>query len=55
MRRLRLVQWNDLNVDKWQKMSKTASAALQSGWADALMDSVDTKDPQDVQRMLGKK
>ena len=55
VRRLRLVQWNDLNINRWQKMSKTASAGLGSGWADALMYSVDTKDPKDVQELLGKK
>lgn len=55
VRRLRFVQWNDLNTDKWREMSKTASADLQSDWADALMYSVDKKDPQEVREMLGKK
>ena len=55
VRRLRLVQWNDLSIDRWQKMSKTASTDLQLGWADALRYLVDTKDPKDVQELLGKK
>jgi hypothetical protein len=55
VRRLRFVQWNDLNVYKWREISKTASSDLYSGWADVLMDSVDKKDPQDVEDLLGGK
>jgi len=55
VRRLRFVQWNDLNVYKWREISKTDSSDLYSGWADVLMDSVDKKDPQDVEDLLGGK
>lgn len=55
LRRLRLLQWNDLNADFWRKMDKDASAALSSGWDVSLMDSVDLMDPKEVQKMLGHK
>jgi len=54
-RRLRLIQWNDLNVDRWRKMDKAASAELQSGWADVLVHTVTSKTPKEVEELLGKK
>ncbi|KAF8951913.1 hypothetical protein BDZ97DRAFT_1656283 [Flammula alnicola] len=56
-RRLRLVHWNDLNVDQWRKIDKASSASLggpESGWAQALMDAVASRSPKEVEEMLGK-
>jgi len=60
VKRLRLVQWNDLNADKYRKMMKEDSAKLggdtsTSGWAQALMYSVDSTRPSAVEKMLGLK
>jgi hypothetical protein len=54
-RRLRLIQWNDLNADHWRRMNKTASAELESGWAEALVYGVSSKSPKEVEEMLGGK
>jgi len=54
-RRLRLIQWNDLNVDQWRRMNKAASAELESGWAQVLVYTVASKSPKEVEDMLGKK
>lgn len=54
-RRLRMIQWNDLNVDQWRRMDKAVSAELKSGWAQALEYSVTSKSPKEVEEMLGKK
>lgn len=54
-RRLRMIQWNDLNLDKWRRMDKAASAELESGWAQALVYTVTSKSPKEVEEMLGKK
>jgi hypothetical protein len=54
-RRLRLIQWNDLNADKWRSMDKAASAKLESGWAEALVYTVTSKSPKEVEELLGKK
>ncbi|KAF8801765.1 hypothetical protein BYT27DRAFT_7114133 [Phlegmacium glaucopus] len=58
VRRLRLIQWNDLNVNRWREMNKASSAALggpESEWAQALMCAVDSMSPKEVEKMLGKK
>jgi len=54
-RRLRMIQWNDLNADKWRRINKAVSAELESGWAQALEYSVTSKSPKEVEEMLGKK
>lgn len=56
MQRLRLIQWNDRNVDQWRKIPKEASAALggpESKWAEVLISSVASMNPQEVEKMLG--
>jgi hypothetical protein len=55
LRRLRLLQWNDLNIDFWRKMDKDTSAVLSSGWDVDLIDAVDSMAPKEVQNMLGHK
>jgi hypothetical protein len=54
-RRLRLIQWNDLNVDQWRRMNKARSAELESGWAQALEYAVTSMSPKEVEEMLGRK
>ncbi|KAF9467066.1 hypothetical protein BDZ94DRAFT_1156637 [Collybia nuda] len=58
-RRLRLLQWNERNIGEWRKMGKEASARLagdspESQWAQTLMHAVDSMNPKDVERMLGR-
>lgn len=58
MRRLRLIQWNDLNADRWRKISKERSTELagpESEWAQVLMSSVDSMSPKEVEKLLGRK
>ena len=54
-RRLRMIQWNDLNLNQWRRMNKAVSAELESGWAEALEYAVTSKSPKEVEVMLGKK
>ncbi|KDR79683.1 hypothetical protein GALMADRAFT_137466 [Galerina marginata CBS 339.88] len=53
MRRLRLIQWNTLSTEKWQKIGKEASATLAAGFGDALMLSTDSSSPSQVEKKLG--
>jgi len=58
MRRVRLVQWNDPNADRWRRMAKEKSASLvgpESEWDQVLMSSVDSMTPKEVEKLLGKK
>jgi len=57
MQRLRLIQWNDRNLDEWRKIPKESSAAMggpNSKWAEVLISSVSTMDPQEVEKRLGR-
>lgn len=59
-RRLRLLQWNDGNLDFYRNMDKSSSTSLGgpgSGWDSTLIDSVWSDDPQVLEEKLtgGKK
>jgi hypothetical protein len=54
-RRLRLVQWNDLNVEGWRAMGEKCSRKMAEGWEATLMWSVLNMKPAEVERWLGNK
>ncbi|KAG6909213.1 hypothetical protein DXG01_001520 [Tephrocybe rancida] len=53
-RRLRLLQWNDLNADHWRAMSKSKSADLHEGWFEALLFFTEKVTPADVESTFGR-
>jgi len=56
LRRVRVLQWNDPNVDHWRNISKKDSAAMggpNSGWEQALINAVNEMDPRVVKEKLG--
>ncbi|KAJ7583015.1 hypothetical protein C8J56DRAFT_956333 [Mycena floridula] len=58
VRRIRLVQWNDLAIDQWRRMNKTASAELggdsnDSQWSRSLRHCVSHLRPKDVENNWG--
>ncbi|PPQ97185.1 hypothetical protein CVT26_000461 [Gymnopilus dilepis] len=53
-RRLRLVQWNDLNAHQWRQKDKSKSASLNSNWAQHLAFSLENFSPAKVEEMFGK-
>ncbi|GLB33163.1 putative MYND finger protein [Lyophyllum shimeji] len=59
-RRLRLVQWNDIGLEKKRQMDKADSASLggdspDSPWVQTLISAVDSMSPSEVEKMFGKK
>lgn len=60
VRRVRLVEWNESNVQQWRNIDKATSAALggdspESHWAGALVDAVGSMKPTDVEERFGKR
>ncbi|KDR70495.1 hypothetical protein GALMADRAFT_159931 [Galerina marginata CBS 339.88] len=55
VRRVRLVQWNDLNAEKWRTMSKDSSASSAADWMHTLIFAVDNMSPRELDAMVGRK
>ena len=52
IQRVRLNQWNDLNIQEWRQMPKAHSRMLAQDALSIIVHCINTMEPDDVQKMM---